>query len=203
MGSNIYSIHAINSSILRVSVSLGMCQSINKYQFEVDKKMSEIKNYSNDVGKIIKLITSIETKTVTFYIVDNNGIISAVSEYFDFLTIKDEIKKWFWNFDKYLLVVSCFDSDFLDLSLFKDGDYLTSYITRGARSYNLTPSKFDTEIISEIFHVTPKEIEQAYSDNSDEALDNFEKLFNLPLKLKVLDLIDSSDPNVKKVSFFL
>jgi len=203
MGSKIYSVHAIGSTILRVSVSLGMCQSFNKYQFEVDQKMSEIKNYSNDAGKIIKLITSIETKTATFYVVDNNGVISAVSEYFDLSTIKDEIKNWFWNFDKYLLVVSCFDSDYLDLSLFKDGDYLTSYITSGARSYDLTPSKFDTEIISKVFHVTPREIEQAYNDNPNEALDNFEKLFNLPLKLTVLDLIDSRDPNVKKMTFFL
>jgi hypothetical protein len=91
----------------------------------------------------------------------------------------------------------------VDISLYKDGDYLTSYITEGARNYGLTPSKFDNEIISKVFQVTPEEISHSYSDDPEEALENFSKLFNLPLKLTVLDLIDSKDQNVEKETFYL
>ncbi|HOU10331.1 MAG TPA: hypothetical protein PL044_08245 [Clostridiales bacterium] len=203
MGSTFCSVHVMNSTITLVLNGLGGCQSSNKYRIDVNKKLDEIKNYSNDVGKILKLITSFETKTATFYTVENNGIISTVSEYFDFSTIKEEVQDWFEYRDEYLLVVNCFDGDVLELSLLKEGNCLTSYVTGCADNYGLTTVKFDANIISEVFGVTPYEIEQAYNDDPVEALDNFTSLFKLPLKLAVLDLIDSKEPNVYKTTFIL
>jgi len=204
MGATYNSFHVLNTTILRVWAGLGSCESFNKYRIETDKKfLEEADGCRNDVGKILKLITSIKPITTTFYLINNDGMISGVSDYLNFSTMKEEMKFWFSNLNYYVLSINCFDDDFLDLSLFKYGKHLTSYITEGARNYDMIPVKFDPQIITKAFPVAPEEIDRAYSDDPEEALNNFSKLFNLPLKLTVLDLIDSKDQNVEKETFYL
>ena len=78
--------------------------------------------------------------------------VSVISEYFDSFFNKDEIKKWFWGFEKYAFIVDYFDDDFLQIDIFFKNKFLTPLITGLYVNYDKVYSEFSASEIQKFLN---------------------------------------------------
>lgn len=198
------SIHILNSNIDEVCWRLANCKSDLKNDAVYEKNILKI-FHSNNVSRVVDTITSLKPKEVTFYFTEDNGNISVFSEYFESQIVKEQVKRWFAGFDKYVLIVDYLDSNYLEINIFNKYKFRTSLVDgKNLQLYNLTKSEFDVEQVCKIFNIEPEQIEHAYdSTNLFKSCSNLSDLFKLPLTLNTSDVINSKDIKVEKEKFYI
>lgn len=202
MGKKFTSIHVIDSNINEVGSLLAGCQFDNHVKQEEWAK-SLPKNL--DLTSLFTLLKNTKAEEAVFYLINTNGNISVFSEYLISQTLKDKLVNWFEDYDKFVLSVDYFDDDFLEIQVYKNLKFIISLVIGdNLDDYSLIPAKFDENIICEIFNIQPQKLEETYDDNDIfNTCINLEKLFNLPLTLKTLDVRNSIKYNVEEIIYEL
>jgi hypothetical protein len=200
MSKKFISIHVLDSTIDDVAIRLANCQLDNNH----DGAMDGLKVRSNDVRSILKALSETGPRVATFYLTESCGNVSVVSDYLKYPAIKEQVKWWFWGYDKHVLIASYLEDDLFEVTIFKKYKFILSYATGiNLSEHKLFNIKLDANLISSIFNITPEKLEEAYNQDAYKALVNFSELFKLPLNLEVEQLSNAKGKAVEEVSFYI